>query len=108
MESVGDAPEKTVGERPLNYRNDECRLDIPPLQRRNAEQERAYLEVLLEPTGDGIYDVNTDGCCTFINRAGAAMLGYSRDEVIGHNAHWLIPRTTSGRIDLRDRQLSDL
>ena len=45
---------------------------------------------MLESTGDGIFGVDTQGCCTFINRAGAALLGWRTDEVLGRNMHQLI------------------
>ncbi|MFZ4287773.1 PAS domain S-box protein [Variovorax sp. HJSM1_2] len=47
------------------------------------------LGLLLESTGEGIFGVDLDGHCMFINRAGAAMLGYEPAEVLGHNMHWL-------------------
>jgi PAS domain-containing protein len=34
------------------------------------------LGLLLESTGEGIFGIDLDGHCTFINRAGARMLGY--------------------------------
>lgn len=46
-------------------------------------------QLLLESTGEGIFGIDLDGCCTFINRAGATMLGYAPDEVLGRNMHWL-------------------
>lgn len=51
---------------------------------------RRQLEMLLESTGDGIYGVDLNGRCIFINQAGAALLGYSPDEVLGRNMHYLI------------------
>jgi len=48
------------------------------------------LKLLLESTGEGIFGVDMDGCCTFINRAGAQMLGWRTDEVLGRNMHRLI------------------
>jgi PAS domain S-box-containing protein len=47
------------------------------------------LSLLLESTGEGIFGIDLDGRCTFINRAGAAILGYQADEVLGKNMHWL-------------------
>ena len=46
--------------------------------------------LLLESTSEGIYGVNNSGLCTFINRAGAALLGYEPSLVIGKNMHNLI------------------
>lgn len=48
---------------------------------------RDMLLQLLESTGEGIYGIDMDGRCTFINRAGAAQLGYAPAELVGHNMH---------------------
>lgn len=47
------------------------------------------LGLLLESTGEGIFGVDLDGRCMFINRAGARMLGYEPAEVRGRNMHAL-------------------
>ena len=60
------------------------------------EAARAWtqrLQLLLESTGEGIFGIDTDGCCTFINRAGAQMLGWTTDQVLGQNMHDLIHHT---------------
>jgi PAS domain S-box-containing protein len=49
--------------------------------------------LLLESTNEGLYGLDLNGCCTFINRAGAQMLGYRPDELIGKNMHVLIHHT---------------
>jgi PAS domain S-box-containing protein len=45
------------------------------------------MELLLESAGEGIYGMDTEGRCTFINRAGARMLGYQSEELLGRNMH---------------------
>jgi PAS domain S-box-containing protein len=59
--------------------------------RKQAEQHSARLagdvRRLLESTGEGIYGVDRDGRCTFINRAGARLIGWEADELIGQNMH---------------------
>jgi PAS domain S-box-containing protein len=47
------------------------------------------LGLLLESTGEGIFGVDLDGHCTFINRAGARMLGLTPAKVLGRNMHAL-------------------
>lgn len=47
------------------------------------------LSLLLESTGEGIFGIDLDGNCTFINRAGARMLGWDSDEVLRRNMHEL-------------------
>ena len=54
---------------------------------------RRQLELLLASTGEGIYGVDLEGRCTFINRAGAEMLGYRTSDVIGRNMHDLMHHT---------------
>ena len=50
---------------------------------------QARLSLLLESTGEGIFGIDLEGHCTFINRAGAAILGYAPEQVLGQNMHWL-------------------
>jgi two-component system cell cycle sensor histidine kinase/response regulator CckA len=61
---------------------------------RRAEDERSrlarHIRLLLESTGEGIYGLDHDGRCTFINRAGAAMLGYTPEELLGRELHPVI------------------
>ncbi len=47
-------------------------------------------EALLNSAAEGIYGVDLNGICTFINPAAAEMLGYMQDEVLGKNVHNLI------------------
>lgn len=62
-------------------------------QRKRVEDERLRLAdrviLLLDSTGEGIYGIDLDGRCTFINRSAAEMMGYEPDEVIGKNTHGL-------------------
>lgn len=51
---------------------------------------RRQLELLLESAGAGIYGIDLNGRCIFINQAGASLLGYSPDEMLGRNMHYLI------------------
>lgn len=50
-------------------------------------------EQILEAAGEGIYGVDLDGICTFINTAGCQMLGVSGDDIIGLSAHDAIHHT---------------
>ena len=47
------------------------------------------LGLLLESTGEGIFGIDLAGHCRFINGAGARMLGFSPEEVLGRNMHEL-------------------
>jgi PAS domain S-box-containing protein len=48
---------------------------------------RHQLGLLLESTGEGIFGIDLGGHCMFINRAGAKLLGWDADEVLGRNMH---------------------
>jgi PAS domain S-box-containing protein len=62
------------------------------LRSQQAEQERLtrQMAALLDATEAGFYGMDTSGTCTFINRAGAHMLGYKRRELIGKNMHEMV------------------
>ena len=45
------------------------------------------MSALLDSTEAGFYGMDTAGNCSFINRAGAGMLGYTVDELIGKQMH---------------------
>jgi len=51
--------------------------------------ERAH-RLILEAVGDGIYGVDGEGRTTFVNPAGARMLGWPPEELIGHVMHRLV------------------
>ncbi|MDO8263443.1 MAG: EAL domain-containing protein [Gallionella sp.] len=52
---------------------------------------RDDLHRLLNSMAEGVYGINTDGNCTFVNRSFMQMLGYQNDnEVLGKNMHELI------------------
>ena len=48
------------------------------------------LELLLEFAGQGIYGIDLEGKCTFINRATCELIGYHAEEVLGRKTHDLI------------------
>lgn len=49
-----------------------------------------HINSLLASTSQGIYGLGLDGRCKFINSAGAALLGYAPDELVGRPMHPLV------------------
>lgn len=47
-------------------------------------------QALLDSAGEGIWGVDLEGRCTFVNRAALAMLGYTTEELVGSNLHEMI------------------
>jgi PAS domain S-box-containing protein len=66
--------------------------DITESKRAQEERNRVtqQMQMLLESTGQGIYGVDLQGNCTFINRATCEMVGYRHEEALGRNMHELI------------------
>ncbi len=54
-----------------------------------------YNERLLESTGEGIYGIDRNGSCTFINRAAEILLSLRREDVLGKNMHAITHHTDS-------------
>jgi PAS domain S-box-containing protein len=63
------------------------------VSRIEGEEERSRLasqmQLILESTGEGIYGVDASDRCTFVNRAGASILGYDAQEMLGRNMYEL-------------------
>ncbi len=58
-------------------------------ERRRIERTSQRWQRLLWALGEGVYGVDTEGACSFINPAASAMLGFSESEVLGKNQHTL-------------------
>ncbi len=71
--------------------------------RKKAEADRTnlatHLRLLLESSGEGIYGVDLNGRCTFINKAAAQMLGYGVSELLGRSIHAAIHSRHADRSD---------
>ncbi|HEY1392116.1 MAG TPA: PAS domain S-box protein, partial [Methylibium sp.] len=52
------------------------------------------LQRMLDSAAEGLYGVDTEGKCTFVNRSALAMLGYEQEsDLVGRNIHALIHHT---------------
>jgi PAS domain S-box-containing protein len=60
----------------------------PPSLKADAPPDRHWL--LLDSIGEGIFGIDLDGRCTFVNPAGLRMLGHSTEMVLGRNMHQLV------------------
>ena len=58
-----------------------------------AQEAARFNRLLLESTGEGIYGIDAHGKCTFINQAGAKMLGYEVEELMGKHSHTTVHHT---------------
>src|SRR5579871_2805356 len=67
-------------------------LDQTETRQAARDLDRLMIErfAMLDSVGDGIYGLDREGLCTFINAAGAEMLGYTAEECQGLNMHALV------------------
>ena len=65
--------------------------DMTEQRQAEAERERLGQEIrlLLDSTAGGIFGLDLEGRCTFMNRSGAEMLGFDADGLVGKNMHQL-------------------
>lgn len=60
-------------------------------ERKKAELEVAQLnlqnKLILDSAGEGIYGLDVEGRCTFVNPAALQMLGFTADELLGRYSH---------------------
>ena len=59
-------------------------------RRKEALLARREADGLLGATGDGVVGMDLNGRCTFLNRAGAELLGYSSRGAVGRDVHDLL------------------
>jgi|CXWL01.1.fsa_nt_gi PAS domain S-box-containing protein len=66
--------------------------DMSQERMEEAERERLSRDIrlLLDSSVGGLYGIDNHDRCTFINRAGAKLLGYQPDELLGKDMHELI------------------
>ena len=66
--------------------------DISERVRAEEARNRAaqQLQLILESAGQGIYGIDLQGNCTFVNRATCEMISYQAEEVLGRNMHELV------------------
>ncbi len=78
----------------VGYCTDITDLKQAQKERKRAEQEQLrmarYNRLLLDSTDEGLYSMDQQGNIIFVNRAAAALLGYTPDELLGQNAHDLM------------------
>lgn len=72
-------------------------------RRQEALRARREADALLGATGDGVVGMDMEGRCTFLNRSGAELLGYSTRLAVGRDVHDLLHHShADGRPFSRD------
>jgi PAS domain S-box-containing protein len=72
------------------------------ISRKQAEEAMEYLshqnELILNSVGEGLCGLNLQGNITFVNPAGAKLLGYQVDELIGQSMQMILPCAPDGTL----------
>lgn len=81
------------------------RLNVLVDERTNELKEaEGRSSLLLESVGEGIFGVDVNGHLTFINQAGAEMLGFTSDEMVGKRVHSLMHHTRADGSDYPEEE----
>ncbi len=59
---------------------------------RESERARREQQILLQSSGEGVFGIDANGRCTFMNPAGALLIGYDESEVLGRDLRALVLR----------------
>lgn len=65
---------------------------------------RSQIQLLLDSTAEGIFGLDLEGNCIFVNKAAAEMVDFTPEELIGKNVHYLVhsPPGSSANILFED------
>jgi PAS domain S-box-containing protein len=63
------------------------RMAVPGLQR---EEQMRHWQALLDSAGEGIWGLDREGNCTFVNRTAVNTFGFASEELVGSNMHQLV------------------
>jgi PAS domain S-box-containing protein len=58
------------------------------------KKQNTFVESLLANIGEGVYGVNNNGICTWMNQKALNMLGLKKNEIIGFNQHYIFHHHT--------------
>jgi len=94
LRQARDELEKRVQERTAELSRVNVVLRSEVIERKRAEEQLARMAqdrlLLLQSTAQGIYGVDLEGRCTFINNTAARILGFDPADTVGMEMHQLI------------------
>lgn len=65
-------------------------MDQMTMSRTQSEGQMPQWQALLDSAGEGIWGLDLEGNCTFINRMALSTFGFGSDELVGRNMHELV------------------
>lgn len=61
--------------------------------------------LLLESVGEGILGMDTEGRCTFVNRAALGMLAYAEEDLLGQDIHAMLCQMCADNLPIHAREV---
>ena len=57
------------------------------------QQQKQHWQALLDSAGEGIWGLDLEGRCTFVNQMASRLFGFTSEELLGQNMHALVHHT---------------
>ena len=71
-----------------------------------ATQHAYHWQALLDSAGEGIWGLDLEGTCTFVNQMATRTFGFSAEEMVGSNMHRLVHHTRTDGTPYPDEECS--
>jgi len=76
--------------KPVKYLSIRTDITQQKLIEEKFKQSYQFLQSVMDSLGQGIYVLNKQGICTFVNNEATQLLGYTEEELLGQQIHHLI------------------
>jgi two-component system sensor histidine kinase/response regulator len=76
--------------RPERYISIRTDITAQKMLEQELERERRFLNRLANTLGEGVYALDNDGVCIFVNDEAVALLGWEKDALLGKHIHDII------------------
>nr|CRH06837.1 putative hybrid Histidine kinase [Include PAS, HisKA, HATPase_c and Response regulator receiver domain] [Candidatus Magnetococcus massalia] len=84
LRQANDQLEQRVTERTVELQQ---QIETRKNAEESAEDARRFLQGVTDAIGEGVYAMDEEGCCTFLNPEAERLLGWQKEELIGHPLH---------------------
>lgn len=76
--------------KPYQYVSMRTDITAQKAMEQRVQSDSLLLQNVMDTLGEGVYMLDTDGNCTYLNREAEAIVGWTSEEVLGRNLHDII------------------